>query len=82
MYVFVSVRFHRPWHLLDDNHAAAAAVHTPHGVQKQNGNPPQKNELKAPFTELVVAGSRLMAAGTDGGGALARPDPDLNTPFL
>ncbi|HTT22291.1 MAG TPA: hypothetical protein VMG82_25410 [Candidatus Sulfotelmatobacter sp.] len=56
-----------PRHLLDNDRAAAAAVYTPHGVEKEDEKPPQGNELEASFGELVVAGCRLMAARTDRG---------------
>src|SRR5262249_54313817 len=39
---------------------------------------PQGNELKAPFSELIVAGRRLMAARADRGRALARPHGDFD----
>ncbi len=50
----------------------AAAVHSPHGVQEEDEKSPQRDELKAPLAELVVAGRRLMAARTDGSRAFAR----------
>ena len=40
------------------------------GLQKNNQKAPDRNELEAPFGELVVAGCPLMAARTDRGGAL------------
>jgi len=43
---------------------------------------PRGNELKAPLSELVVTGGRLIAARTDGGRALARPYRDLNALFV
>src|SRR2546421_10133278 len=45
---------------------------TPHGVQKEDEKPPQGNELKAPFGELIVTGRRQMAARADCGRTLAR----------
>jgi hypothetical protein len=53
-----------PRHLLDDCSAAATAVHTSHGVQKEDEELPERNELEAPLGELIVTGSRLMAART------------------
>jgi len=38
-----------------------------HGVQKEDEKPPQGNELKVPFGELVVTGRRQMAARADRG---------------
>src|SRR5262249_11000874 len=62
-----------PGHFLDDHGGAAAAVHAPHGIQQENKKSPERNELKAPLSELVVTRGRLMAARTDGGRAPARP---------
>ena len=45
----------------------------PHSVQKEDEKPPEGNEFKAPFDELVVTGRRQMAAGADCGRTLARP---------
>ena len=47
-------------------------VDAPHGVQKEDEKPPQGNELKAPFGELVVTGRRQMAARADCGRTLSR----------
>jgi len=72
MQAFVSVRFRRR-NFFDGHNAAAATGDAPHGVQKEDENPPQGNELKAPFAELVVTGRRQMAARADCGRTLARP---------
>jgi hypothetical protein len=40
--------------------------------QKEDEEPPQGNELKAPFGELVVTGRRQMAARADCGRTLSR----------
>jgi len=61
-----------PGNFLDDHCAAAAAVHSPHGVQEEDEKSPRRDELKAPLAELVVAGRRLVAARTDGSRAFAR----------
>ena len=61
-----------PGNFFHSHHAAAATVDAPHGVQKEDEKPPQGNELKAPFGELVVTGRRQMAAGADCGRTLAR----------
>jgi hypothetical protein len=50
----------------------------PHGVPKVDEKPPQGNELKAPFGELVVAGRRQMAARADCGRTLARSHGDFD----
>jgi hypothetical protein len=56
----------------DSHNAAAATVDAPHGVQKEDEKPPQGNELKAPFGELVVTGRRQVAARADCGRTFAR----------
>ena len=55
-----------------------AAINTAHGVQQEDEESPQRNELEAPLGELIVTGRRLMAPRTDGGGTLARPHGNLN----
>src|SRR5579864_7962819 len=62
-----------PGNFLDNHNATAAIVDALHGVQKEDQNPPQGNELKAPFGELVVAGRRQMAPRANCGRAPARP---------
>jgi hypothetical protein len=51
-----------PGDLLDDDGATATAVHSPHGVQQEDEESPQGDELKTPFRQLVVTGRGLMAA--------------------
>ncbi len=68
-----------PGNFFDRHNAAAATVDAPHGVQKEDEEPPQGNELKAPFGELVVAGRRQMAARADWGRTLARSDGHFDT---
>ena len=58
---------------------AAATVDAPHGVQKEDEKPPQGNELKAPFGELVVTGRRQMAARADCGRTPARSHGHFDT---
>jgi len=62
-----------PGNFFDNDGAAAVAVDTPHGVRQEDEESPQGDELKAAFGELIVAGSRLMAARADRGRTLARP---------
>jgi hypothetical protein len=62
--------------------ATAAAVDAPHGVEQEDEESPQGNELKAPLRELVVASRGLMAARADSGRALARSHGDLDTPMV
>jgi len=56
-----------PGNFLDGDGFAAPAIHTTHGIHKKNEKPPQRNELEAPYGELVIAGRRLIPARTDGG---------------
>ena len=51
-----------PGNFLDGHHAAPAAIDATHGVQQEDEESPQRNELKTSFRELVVAGRRQMAA--------------------
>ena len=68
-----------PGNFFDSHNAAAATVDAPHGVQKEDEKPPQGNELKAPFGELVVTGRRQMAARADCGRTLARSHGHFDT---
>jgi hypothetical protein len=45
----------------------------PHGVQQEDQESPQGDELKTPLGELVVTGRRVMATRADRGGALPWP---------
>jgi hypothetical protein len=56
--------------LLDDDRMAATAIDAPHSVKQKNQKSPQGNKLKTPLGELIVSGGGLMAARTDGLGAL------------
>ena len=68
-----------PWNFFDDDSLAAAAVHSPHGVQEEDEKPPERNELKAPLGELIVTRRRLMAARADRSRTLAGPHRYLDT---
>jgi hypothetical protein len=48
--------------LLDDDGAAAAAIDASHGVQQEDEESPQQDELEAPLGKLIVAGRGLLAA--------------------
>jgi hypothetical protein len=65
-----------PWNLFY-HHAAAAAVHAPHAIQKENQNAPERYELKASLRKMVVTGGWLVAARADSRRAPARPDDDF-----
>src|ERR1700693_4949329 len=67
-----------PRGLLDDDGLAAAAIDAPHGVKQKNQKSPERNKLETPFGELIVTGGGLMAARTDGLGALARTHGDFD----
>src|SRR5258705_7992205 len=54
-----------PGNFFDDHGLAAAAIDAPHGVQQKDQKTPERDEFVAPFGELIVAGRRLMATGTD-----------------
>jgi hypothetical protein len=62
----------RPGDFFDSHDATAATVDAPHSVQKEDEKPPQRNELKASFGELVVTGRWQMATRADCGRTLAR----------
>jgi hypothetical protein len=47
-------------------------IDAPHGIQQEDEESPQRNELKTSFRELVVAGRRQMAARADYGRTFAR----------
>jgi len=72
------VRLPSPQGFFDSHNAATATIDAPHGVQKEDEKPPQGNELKASFGELVVAGRRQMAARADCGRTLARSHGDFD----
>src|SRR3954462_12002934 len=67
-----------PRNFFNDDSLAAAAIDAPHGVQQEDQESPQGNELKTPFAQLIITGRGLMAACTDSLGALTRTDGDFN----
>jgi hypothetical protein len=42
-----------------------SAIDTAHGVQQKDEKSPERNEFKSPFSELIVAARRMMAARAD-----------------
>ena len=48
----------------DDDRLAAGAIHTPHRVQQEHKEAPERNELETPFGEPIISGRGLMTAGT------------------
>ena len=80
IYALVRVRLPSPQgNFFDDHGVTPAAVQASHRVQREDEESPQRDELKAPFGELVVAARRLIAARTDRLGTLARPNATLDT---
>ncbi len=58
-----------PRHLLH-RHAAFSAVHPPHGIHEEHGDPPQRHELEPPLRQPIVTRS-------------GRPQPEqIARPFL
>src|SRR6185369_3521413 len=68
-----------PGNFFDSHNAAATTVDAPHRVQKEDEKPPQGNELKAPFGELVITRRRQMAVRADCGRAVARSHGHFDT---
>jgi hypothetical protein len=71
-----------PGDLLDDHGLAAGARDTPHRVEEEDQEAPERDEFVTPLGELIVTGGRLVATGTDGGRTFARTDSDLNTSVI
>ena len=71
-----------PRDFLDRYHAAAAAIDPPHGVQQEDEESPLRNELVAPFSELVVSGRRQMAARADCRRTSARSHDHFDAPLV
>jgi hypothetical protein len=65
-----------PGDLLDYD-AAAFAVDPAHAVEEKHQEPPNGDELKRTLGEVIVAGGRAAATGTDGFGPHPRPHPDF-----
>jgi hypothetical protein len=61
-----------PGNFLDSHNATPATVDPPHSVQKEDEKPPEGNEHKAPFGELVITGRRQMTVRADCGRTFAR----------
>ena len=59
-----------------DDDCAAVAVDSAHGIQQEDQESPEGNELEAPSRKLIVVGRRLMAARADRDRALARSHGD------
>ncbi len=65
-----------PGHLLDLD-AAVGTIDTAHGVDEEDQDSPERNELKAPGRKRVVGRPPLPAAGACGPAAHSRTDVDL-----
>ena len=66
-----------PRHLFH-RHAAALTAHPSHAVEEKHQQAPERNELKAPFVEVVVAAAGLMTPRANCRRADPRPHPHLN----
>src|ERR1039457_3486804 len=67
--------FDRPWHTLH-RHSATRAVHSPHRVDEEHGDLPQRHELETPLGQVIVNRSLAATAGTDW--SAVGPGPDRN----
>jgi len=61
-----------------DKDPTKRAVDVAHPVQEEDQESPQRNELKPPLLEMVIAGTRLMAARADGRRTTSGAYPHLN----
>ena len=59
-----------PRNLFDDDRATAGAIDAPHRVEKKDQKAPERNELEAPFGELIITGRWPVATRTDCRGLL------------
>ncbi|MFA5515054.1 MAG: hypothetical protein WDA20_02085 [Desulfuromonadales bacterium] len=57
--------------------AASRAIDTPHGIEEKDGDAPQRNELKAPDLQSVIAGARIAASRANRATSLARSNFDF-----
>src|SRR6202162_5741751 len=67
-----------PRNLLNEHRIASATINAAHRVQQKDEETPERNKLEAPLGEMIVAGTRLVAARTNSGRARARTHRDLN----
>lgn len=74
----VSVRLSLPHGTSSTTTASQWRQSTRRMVYRRKTSPPQGNELKAPFSELVVTGRRQMAARADCDRTLARSHGDFD----
>src|ERR1019366_8979949 len=62
-----------PRHLFDDD-ATAGTFHPPHGVQQEDQESPDRDELESALGQMIVATSGLQAARANSGGTRPRPN--------
>ena len=67
-----------PRNFLDDDGTASTAIDAPHGVQEEDQESPERDELKAPLGKPIVTGRRSVATGADRHGALPWTNGDLD----
>ena len=58
---------------------AAGTIDTAHGVQQEDQEAPEGNELESALGELVVSRGRFLAAGANGPGSFPGTDRDFDT---
>lgn len=66
----------RPRDALDGD-STPSAVHPPHPVEEEDANAPERNELEAPLSRMIIDPSPLPASAAERAAALPRPDADL-----
>jgi hypothetical protein len=71
-----------PRNFFHDDGVAAAAVYAPHGVEEEDEEAPEGNELETPLGELIVTGCRPVAARAKCRRSLARAYGDLDALWL
>jgi hypothetical protein len=72
-----------PRELLHHNSLAVAAIDTPHDVDKEHGNLPQRYDLEPPsFRKMVIHGAFTPAPGTPWRGTLSRTNVDVKLPAI
>jgi hypothetical protein len=53
-----------PGNLLNEHRIASATINAAHRVQQKDEETPERNKLEAPLGEMIIAGTRLVAART------------------
>ena len=71
-----------PGNLLNEHRIASATINPAHRVQQKDEETPERNNLEAPLGEMIVAGTRLVAARTNSRRTRAGTHRDLNRLFV